>query len=66
MSRWYFSFGYAFKKIRLSIEFGDDDRSDLVGYGYDIAPILRSLKVNILFFEFVIGNILKLKSNDSR
>lgn len=56
--RWFFGFGYGFKKVELGIKFGDELKDDLVGYGYDVPPILRCLKVNILFLEFTIGNLI--------
>ena len=56
--RWYLSFGYGFKELKAGISFGDEEKSDLVGYGYDHAPILRSFKLNLLFIEIVIGNLI--------
>lgn len=59
--RWYFSFGYGFKKIGIACTVGDDLKEDLVGYGYDEAPILRSITIHIIFFEFVIGSLIMVK-----
>lgn len=55
--RLYFSFGYNTKKLGLSIVVAEIVKSDLVGYGYDTAPTLISLKIRLLLFEFEIGNL---------
>lgn len=58
--RWYLSFGYDFKKMGLVFNFGDEVKDDLVGWGYDVAPVLRSVTIRILFFEFIVGNLMIL------
>jgi len=56
--RWYFSFGYGFKEVALSLVIGDEEKCDLVGYGYDDAPIFRGIKIRILFIELVAGILI--------
>ena len=56
--RWYFSFGYNLKKLAVSISIADELKEDLVGYGYDTAPVLRRIEVCFLLFTIVIGNLI--------
>lgn len=55
--RWFIQFGYDFKKMGVSIIIGEEKKDDLVGYGYDIAPCLMYLTIQILFIEIKIGNL---------
>lgn len=55
--RLYFSFGYDTKKLGLSVVAGEELKQDLVGYGYDAAPVLMYFKIHVLFFEVVVGNL---------
>lgn len=59
--RLFFSFGYGFKELVLSISVGDEPRDDLVGYGYDYPPILRRLAIRLFFIEIIVGNLIIIK-----
>lgn len=58
--RWYFSFGYNFKSLGLSLIIKEESKDDLVGWGYDVAPVLRSVKIHLLFVEIAIGTLIIL------
>lgn len=61
--RFYGSFGWGDKIMGLSLLVGEEVKHDLVGYGYDNAPTLTYLKIHLLFFEIVIGNLSNFKNN---
>jgi hypothetical protein len=55
--RLYFKFGYDFGRMYVGVRLGDERMDDLVGYGYDTAPVLRSLTLRLLFFSVAVGNL---------
>jgi hypothetical protein len=57
MLRPFFSFSYGINKVAISISIEQVVKHDLVGWGYDIAPTLISLKISLLFIHFEAGNL---------
>lgn len=64
-ARPYFQFGYNLKKLGFCFIIQENLQEDLIGYGYDIAPTLWSIKIHILFFHLKVGCLFINKKSHS-